>query len=324
MEKSRILLTGGTGMVGRNFLEHADRGACEILTPGHAELDLLCYENVRRYLRDTRPGLIIHAAGRVGGIQANIRHPLSYFLDNWDMGRNIVYAAYETGVRNLINIGSSCMYPCRGQNPLREEMILNGELEPTNEGYALAKIGVMRLCRYIMREHAGYCFKTVIPCNLYGRWDKFDPLNSHLLPAIIEKIHSATEKGEEEVVIWGDGKARREFMYAADFADGLWHAVRHFKSLPDVMNIGLGYDYSVDEYYRAAARVIGYKGRFRHDLTKPVGMAQKVVDVSKQQQWGWRHKTDLYTGLKQTYDFYLQHRRPGNNETHIQRKDGSM
>lgn len=303
----RILLTGATGMVGRNFLEHPVIQSFEMLAPTSSELNLFHYESVEEYLRRHRPDIIIHAAGLVGGIQANIRQPVRFLLENMDMGRNLIWAARQAGIRKLINLGSSCMYPRNAENPLREESVLQGELEPTNEGYALAKIMASRLCDYIRRENPDYHYKTILPCNLYGRWDKFEPEHSHLIPSVIHKLHQAKANGQKEVEIWGDGLARREFMYAGDLADCLVTAVVNFEQMPPLMNAGIGRDITVTGYYRAVAEVVGYQGAFVHDLSKPVGMQQKVVDITKLAAWGWKSKTSLHEGLLQTYSFYLQH-----------------
>ena len=293
-------------MVGRNVLEHSEIGEFEILAPSSNELDLRDFNAVTSYLNKHRPDMVIHAAGKVGGIQANMREPVSFLMDNLDMGRNIVWAARVTGIKRLINLGSSCMYPRNHSEPLREEMVLKGELEPTNEGYALAKVVTARLCEYIMREDASYQYKTLIPCNIYGRHDKFDPAHSHLVPAIIHKVHQAKQSGMENVEIWGDGTARREFMYAGDLADAMVRAIKKFDTLPNYMNVGLGHDYTIDEYYQAAANVMGYTGRFVHDVSKPVGMARKLVSVERQQAWGWTARHELSDGIEKTYSFYLR------------------
>lgn len=293
-------------MVGRNVLEHSEIGDFEILAPRSNELDLRDFDAVTSYLNTHRPDMLIHAAGKVGGIQANMREPVSFLMDNLDMGRNIVWAAHEVGIKRLINLGSSCMYPRNHSEPLREEMVLKGELEPTNEGYALAKVVTARLCEYIMREDASYQYKTLIPCNIYGRHDKFDPAHSHLVPAIIHKVHQAKQSGQETVEIWGDGTARREFMYAGDLADAVVRAVRNFDSLPGYMNVGLGHDHTINEYYQAAADVMGYTGEFVHDLSKPVGMARKLVSVERQLAWGWKAQHGLREGIEKTYSYYLK------------------
>ncbi len=302
----KILLTGARGMVGRNIVEHPGAGAFELLAPTSAELDLRVYAATRSFLATHRPDLVIHAAGKVGGIQANMREPVAFLVDNIDMGRNIVLAAHEAGVPQLLNLGSSCMYPRGCEGALREDMILTGALESTNEGYALAKIATARLCEYIMREDPAVQYKTLIPCNLYGRHDKFDPARSHLIPAIIHKIHAAMQSGADEVDIWGSGEARREFMYAGDLADAVIRSVTHFDSLSAVMNVGLGHDYSINEYYAAVAEVMGFRGGFTHDLSKPVGMARKLVDVGLQTAWGWAPAHTLQEGIANTYAFYLK------------------
>lgn len=306
MSKMRILLTGGRGMVGRNLLEHPAINRFEVLSPHSGELNLLDYGVVQAYLHKQQPDMVIHAAGKVGGIQANMREPVNFLLDNLEMGRNIVLASRQAGIGRLINLGSSCMYPRNHIEPLREEMVLKGELEPTNEGYALAKVVTARLCEYIMREDPGFQYKTLIPCNLYGRHDKFDPANSHLIPAIIHKLHEAKQNGLRTVEIWGDGTARREFMYAGDFADALVRAVDEFDSLPAMMNIGVGHDHTINEYYRVAAEVMGYSGGFSYDLSKPVGMVRKIVSVEQQWAWGWKPWHELCDGIAKTYDFYLK------------------
>ena len=293
-------------MVGRNFLEHQAIDEFEVLAPSSDELNLLDYDAVLTYLTKQNPEMVIHAAGKVGGIQANMREPVSFLLDNLDMGRNIVGAAHGAGIKRLLNLSSSCMYPRNSPDPLTEEMVLKGELEPTNEGYALAKVVTARLCEYIMREDAGYQYKTLIPCNIYGRHDKFDPAHSHLVPAIIHKIHQAKQAGQKSVEIWGDGTARREFMYAGDLADCLIEAVMRFDTLPATMNVGLGEDVAINDYYQIAAEIIGYTGRFEHDLTKPVGMMRKLVSVEKARAWGWQAKVSLRDGIAKTYQYYLR------------------
>lgn len=302
----RIFLTGGRGMVGRNFTEHAAAAQHEILSPTSSELDLLDASAVSAWVAEHKPHVVVHAAGRVGGIQANMREPVAFLTENLDMGRNVVLAARSAGVKRLLNLGSSCMYPRNAPNPLAEQTVLTGELEPTNEGYALAKIMVARLCDYIGREDASLQYRTLIPCNLYGRHDKFDPKHSHLVPAVIHKIHQAKVDGRDTVDIWGSGKVRREFMYSGDLADCMWRALDQFDTLPAYLNVGLGKDLSILDYYHAVARIIGFEGSFVHDLTKPEGMAQKLVDTQRLESWGWRATTSLESGIAQTYQFYLE------------------
>jgi GDP-L-fucose synthase len=307
--KARLLLTGAHGLVGRNILEHPAAAQWDILAPSRDQLDLNDRAATIEYLAAARPDIVVHAAGRVGGIHANIAAPVAFLIDNIDMGRNITMAARDTGVRRFINLASSCMYPRQAENPLHENLVLTGELEPTNEGYALAKIFTTRLCEYISRERPELFYRTLIPCNLYGRYDKFEPAVSHLVPAIIRKLHDAKIRGDDTVEIWGNGSARREFMYAADLADAVLQAAADIENIPSLMNIGLGHDFSINEYYQAAADVVGWRGEFVHDLTKPTGMRQKLVDITRQSDWGWKPHHSLEDGLARTYAYYCEESR---------------
>lgn len=304
--KGRLFITGGGGMVGRNLREHPAIAGWDVLAPGRAELDLTDAAALRRWFAGNRPDAVIHSAGLVGGIQANMARPVDFLAVNATIGQNVILAAREAGVTRFLNLASTCMYPRSAEGALTEDMVLSGELEPTNEGYAIAKILATRLCQYIRHEDASLQYKTLIPCNLYGRHDKFDPAQSHLVPAIIHKVHEAKRKGAETVEIWGDGTARREFLYAADLADAALRALDDIDSIPDLMNVGLGHDHSINEYYATVADVIGWSGRFVHDLTRPVGMKRKLSDVERLRDWGWQAPTSLQEGLRQTYDFYLE------------------
>ena len=302
----KILLTGGSGMVGRNICDYAQGfSQYELLAPTSKELNLLDKTAIDLYINSHKPDVIIHAAGIVGGIQANIENPIKFLHENTLMGQNIILSAYQAEIKQLINLGSSCMYPRNAQNPLLEESILTGELEPTNEGYALAKIVTAKLCEYISRINLDYQYKTLIPCNLYGKYDKFDPIKSHMIPAAIQKIHHAKTEQLTSVEIWGDGLVRREFMYAEDLADAVFFALENLIKLPNMVNVGLGFDYTIDEYYECIAKVVNYQGKFGHDTSKPVGMKQKLVNVDKLQQLGWTHKFSLEEGLEKTYQYYL-------------------
>lgn len=302
---NRILLTGSTGLVGSNIIENKPFDY-ELLHPDVNQLDLLNITQVENYIKNTKPDLIIHAAGIVGGIEANIQNPVKFLTLNTLMANNLIITARNLKVKYFLNLGSSCMYPRNAPNPLKETMILNGELEPTNEGYALAKIFAQRLCSYINKEELNKNFKTIIPCNLYGRWDKFDPHISHMIPSVIRKIHEAKITKSTNVEIWGDGQARREFLYAGDLADFIWYAVDNIESIPENINIGLGYDYSINEYYKIIAEVIGFDGNFEHNLTKPVGMKQKLTDISLQNSIKWYPKHSLKEGVFKTYKFFLE------------------
>jgi GDP-L-fucose synthase len=308
--RPRVLLTGASGMVGKNILEHPRAQEYEFLAPSSKELDLCNYSATAAWLKAHQPEIVVHCAGLVGGIQANIARPVDFLVINTDLARNILLSSRELGIKRVLNLASSCMYPRNATGSLREEMVLQGELEPTNEGYAIAKVYATRLCQYIRKESPEFHYKTLIPCNLYGRHDKFSPEHSHLVPAIIHKIHQAKSLGLDTVEIWGDGTARREFMYAGDLADAILRCLADFESLPDLMNIGLGFDYSVNEYYQAAADVVGWPGAFVHDTSKPVGMRQKLTDTSRLQSWGWKAATSLEAGLQHAYYFYLNQKNP--------------
>jgi len=301
----KILLTGSRGMVGHNIVKHSHAQNHEILTPASAELNLLDSESVQSYIDTNKPNMIIHAAGIVGGIQANMAQPVKFLVDNMQMGLNILMSAKACSVKKFMNLGSSCMYPRDAENPLSEDLILKGELEPTNEGYAIAKVSITRLCEYINREDESYLYKTVIPCNLYGQHDKFDPEHSHMIPAVIRKINDAKNNNLKSVDIWGDGLARREFMYAADFADFVYYAIDNFEKMSQNINVGLGHDYTINEYYQKIADTIGYQGEFTHDLSRPTGMQQKLIDVTKLKEFGWQYQTSLEQGIQKTYDYFL-------------------
>lgn len=300
----KLFVTGSGGMVGRNVIENPYIKTHTLITPRSSELDLTDYNRVYQFLGDTKPDFIIHCAGKVGGIQANMNYLYEYFTENAVMGINLVRAAKSIGIKRFINLSSSCAYPRNYIQPLKEEYILRGELEPTNEGYALAKLSVLKMCEYISREYPDFQYKTLIPCNLYGKYDKFGESNSHMIPAAIRKIHDAKMAGAQSVTIWGDGNARREFLYAGDLADCIACAVQNFNQVPNLMNVGVGRDYTINEYYQIIQDVIGYRGDFTHDVSKPVGMQQKLLDISRQTKFGWRPKTKLVDGIRETYKFY--------------------
>ena len=301
-----LLLTGGSGLVGRNIQNHIASDRWNIIAPSSNDLNLMDYTSVKSFFNECKPDIVLHCAGRVGGISANIMEPVAFLDSNILIGRNVIMGAREAKIKKLINLASTCIYPREAENPLKEKYILEGKLEPTNEGYAIAKIVALRLCQYIRKEDPSYNYKTLIPCNLYGRFDKFDPKNSHLLPAIIHKIHHAKITGKQSVEIWGDGSARREFMYVEDLADAIYFAMESILDIPDLMNLGVGADYTIKEYYESVAMVIGWQGEFVFDHSKPTGMAQKLSDTSLQSKWGWQPKTTLKEGIRLTYKYYLE------------------
>lgn len=299
----RVFLTGGSGMVGSNLIETAPSDV-EVIAPRRHDVDVTDPVAVRRAIEGSSADFVIHAAGRVGGIAANMADPASFLAENVRMGLAVLEAAKVIGIP-CINLASSCIYPPEAINPLTEDMVLTGGIEPTNEAYALAKLSVLRMGQYINRGDGQQQIKSLIPCNLYGRYDHFDRLAGHLIPAAVLKVHQA-KVGGGEVEIWGDGSARREFLYASDAAHMIWYAVDQFSELPDVMNIGLGFDYSVLEYYQAAADVVGWAGQFAFDFTKPVGMKRKLVDISHQQRLAFPAPSGLRQGLEKTYRFFLE------------------
>ena len=296
----RILVTGGGGLVGRSLLADPRAQRHEIFAPRRAELDLADAEACATWLARARPDLVIHLAARVGGIAANMAEPARFLTENLVMGLNLLSAARKAGVRRLINMGSSCMYPKDRLVPLKESDLLTGPLEPTNEAYALAKLSVWKLSQSLGRELPGAAWRTLIPPNLFGPHDSFDPESSHLPAAVIRKIATAQANGARSVEIWGDGTVRREFLYAPDLADFIWTFHDRLGDLPETINVGSGVDVTVNEYYAAAARALGYEGVFTHDLSRPMGMTRKLMDVSVQTALGWSPPTPLETAIAGT------------------------
>lgn len=290
-------------MVGKNIQEHVASSDYEILAPTSNDLDLLVPESVSGFIGEHSPDFVIHAAGHVGGIQANIKDPQEFLLKNLNMSQNVISSSNDAGVKRLLNLGSSCMYPRDGVNPLKEESILNGHLEPTNEGYALAKIVSAKLCEYISEARPDRNYKTIIPCNLFGRHDKYDPVFSHMIPSVMRRLYEAKLNGQNIVRIWGDGSARREFMSASELADFIFYAINNFEKMPQTLNVGIGQDFSIQDYYKMIASVVGYKGKFEYDLTKPVGMKQKLVDNSRQVEFGWTSKRSISESLIEAFTF---------------------
>ncbi len=304
--KKKVLITGGSGMVGRNFIENQLSKNYHLIAPTRKELNLLDFEKVNSFISKNKLDFIIHAAGRVGGIQANMREPFLFLQENAEMGKNVVLAAKKQKIKHLINLSSSCIYPKNMGIPLKENLVLTGPLEPTNEGYAIAKIFVQKLCTYINREDFGLKYKTIIPCNLFGKYDDFSLNSGHLLPNIINKIHNAKLKNENIVTIWGDGSVKREFMYVNDLIDCLYYSIENFLKMPEVMNVGMGKDYSVLDYYKIVAKSFGWEGKFDFDMSKPVGQKQKLVSIERLKKFGWESKFPLKIGIDETIKYYLE------------------
>lgn len=297
----KILVTGASGMLGKALVKAlSEQKSLQILTPSRKELDYADKQAVIDYFKTEHPDFVYHLAAKVGGIAANMADPVGFFYENMQINLNVIHAAHITGVKRFINVGSSCMYP-RNREILKEEDLLTGELEPTNEGYAISKISSMLFCKYL-NEQFTIQYKTVIPCNLYGEHDHFDLIKAHLVPAVIRKLHEAKIRGNDTVLIWGDGKARREFMHVADLVEGLLKGLTDYDTMPMLMNMGLGHDYSINEYYQIAAKVIGYTGKFQHDLTKPAGMQKKLVNIDRAKAWGWSAKVSIDEGITRVYN----------------------
>jgi GDP-L-fucose synthase len=305
----KVLLTGGAGMMGQAIQRLAPSLApsWSIHAPTRQALNLQDRLAVATYMQKNSFDLVVHAAAKVGGIKANMADPVGFMADNMAINLNVIEEARKSGVPKFIFMGSSCMYPRNHRNPLVEDDILQAPLEPTNEGYALSKIAGTRLCDYISAQY-GLAYKTFIPCNLYGLNDHFDPINGHLVSAVILKIHTAMENGDTNVEIWGDGTARREFMFVDDIAEFILTCPNRLADMPACLNTGLGIDYSVNDYYQNIAGIVGYQGTFTHNLNAPTGMQQKLMDSSKAKPYGWNPKTSLLDGLKQTYDYFLKHK----------------
>jgi GDP-L-fucose synthase len=251
---------------------------------------------------------VICAAAQVGGIQANVAAPWDFLQTNLRIDASTFQAATAVGVQRLMYVGSSCMYPRDQETPLRETDLLAAPLEPTNEGYAIAKIAGTRACAYRSQQF-GETWRAIVPCNLYGPGDHYSPGRSHLLAAIVHKIATAVRTGETEVEIWGDGEARREFLYVDDLARFMLAALNRLKELPHHLNVGYGTDHTVNEYYRMVADVFGWQGRFEHDLSRPVGMRRKLMDSTLARSLGWAPQTDFVRGITLARDAYLQQER---------------
>jgi GDP-L-fucose synthase len=230
---------------------------------------------------------------------------IGFLSDNVCMSLNVIEGAYRADVRKLINLGSSCMYPKDYRSPLREEDLLAAPLEPTNEGYALSKLVGAKLCEFISRDR-DYCYCTLIPCNLFGPGDDFSPERSHLIAAIVVKIHHALQTGSDNVEIWGDGEARREFLFVDDLADFLISVASRLEEVPPYLNVGYGVDYTIDDYYRMVARQMGFQGHFRHELSRPTGMRRKLLDSTRAAQLGWKPHTQIDDGVRQTVQHYKE------------------
>jgi GDP-L-fucose synthase len=308
----KVLVTGAAGMLGGNVVQaFQSAGTGSVLGVTRDDLDLRDAEALAALLKETKPDLVVHAAAMVGGIQANIKNPFDFLHSNLSMDANVVQSCVAAGVQKLIYLGSSCMYPKNFRQPLVETDVLAAPLEPTNEGYAIAKIAGSKLCEYAS-ESFGLNYKTIIPSNLYGPGDNFNPGSSHLLASVIRKVHQAKESGSDGIDVWGSGGARREFTFVGDLASWVAASVDDIESLPPLLNLGIGVDYSIDEFYLAAMKIIGYQVPLIHDPTKPEGMMAKLMDSSlAKTHHGWNPTTALTQGIEKTYRWFIERQETG-------------
>ena len=301
MDKSaRIFVTGHRGMVGSALMRRLrDAGYTNLLTRSRAELDLLEQRAVHRFLAAERPDYLFIAAARVGGIQANNVLRADFLYQNLMIEANLIHGAHLAGVERLMFLGSSCIYPRDCPQPIREEYLLTGPLEATNEPYALAKIAGIKLCESYNLQY-GRRYVGVMPTNLYGKNDNYDLASSHVLPALIRKAHEAKARGDAELVVWGSGTPRREFLYVDDLADACVFLMEQ-STAPELLNVGTGHDLTIRELAETVMEMVGFRGRIRHDTTMPDGTPQKLLDVSRLAALGWHATTSLREGIARAY-----------------------
>jgi GDP-L-fucose synthase len=298
----RVWVAGHRGMVGAALCRRLARADCEILTAGRDDLDLTDQAAVDTWLSKFRPEAIFVAAARVGGILANDTHPAAFLRDNLAIATNVIHAAYRSGVAKLMFLGSSCIYPRLAPQPMPEEALLTGPLEPTNEWYAIAKIAGLKMCAAYRREY-GCDFISAQPTNLYGIGDNFDLASSHVIPALMAKAHRAKLDSAAELRVWGSGRPLREFLYVDDLADALVFLMERYSDELHV-NVGSGEEVSIADLARAVADAVGFAGSLQFDASKPDGMPRKLLDTSRLQSLGWRARTPLADGLRATYAWY--------------------
>ena len=314
----KVFLAGHRGMVGAAILRQLGaRADVELVTLSHADLDLTDQEAVRTFMQGTRPDVVILAAAKVGGIGANNTYPADFIYENLMIECNVIHQSFAAGVRRLLQLGSSCIYPREAAQPMREDALLTDVLEPTNEPYAVAKIAGIKLCESYNRQHVTD-YRSVMPTNLYGPGDNFHAANAHVLPALMRRFHEAKLAGAAEVVIWGSGQPRREFLHVDDMAEASLFVLDLPKVAYDAntapmlshINVGTGTDVSILEAAQMMAAVVGFRGRIALDPGKPDGAPRKLLDVSRLAAMGWRAKTPLRQGLEQTYAWFLA-QKPG-------------
>lgn len=304
---SKIYVAGHRGLVGSAILRKLRaEGYTNLVTRTRQELDLRDQAAVNRFFEEERPEYVFLAAAKVGGILANSTYPADFIRDNLLIQTHVIDAAYRYGVKKLLFLGSSCIYPKHAPQPMKEEHLLTGPLEPTNEAYAVAKIAGIKMCQAYRRQY-GFNAISLMPTNLYGPGDNFDLQTSHVLPALIRKFHEAKEEGRKEVVVWGTGTPRREFLHVDDLADAALFLMKHYES-EEIINVGVGEDISIRELAELIARIVGFEGEIVYDTTKPDGTPRKLLDTSRLFAHGWRPKIPLEEGIRQTYRWFLEHR----------------
>ena len=311
LKGKRVWVAGHGGMVGSALSRRLERENCILVAVAHSALDLTRQSDVEAWMDEWRPEAVFLAAARVGGIVANSTSPADFLEDNLSIATNVIHAAARGGVEKLLFLGSSCIYPKFAEQPIKEDQLLKGPLEPTNEWYAVAKIAGLMLCRAYRRQH-GCDFISAMPTNLYGPRDNFDLNSSHVIPALIRKAHEAKAEGKGEFVIWGSGSPRREFLHVDDAADALVYLMTHYSDEEHV-NVGCGSDVTIKELASLVADVIEFEGEIATDPSKPDGTPRKLLDVSKLVNLGWRPKIELREGVAQTYRWYLDNVDPFRN-----------
>jgi GDP-L-fucose synthase len=306
LKDARIFVAGHRGLVGSAIVRRLQReGSRELLLAGRDQLDLQDRNSVESFFAANEPEVVFLAAAKVGGIHANNSYPANFLFDNLQIQNNVIDAAWRHGAKKLTFLGSSCIYPKLAPQPIQEASLLSGPLEPTNEWYAIAKIAGIKLCQAYRRQYAFNAI-SLMPTNLYGPGDNFDLANSHVLPALLRKFHEAKVRGDKQVVMWGTGTPRREFLHVDDLADAVVHLTRTYDG-EDIVNIGVGKDISIGELADMVRSITGYEGGIVNDTSKPDGAPRKLLDVSRLHALGWQARVPLHEGIEQTYRWFLEH-----------------
>lgn len=301
----RVYVAGHNGMVGRAVVKALAGENCKVLTAERQDADLLRQSEVETWMAHQKPDAVVVCAARVGGILANDTYPADFIYDNLMIEANLIRASFDIGVEKLLFLGSSCIYPKLAPQPIAEEALLTGALEPTNQWYAIAKIAGIKMCQAYRKQH-GVDFISAMPTNLYGPHDNFDLQSSHVIPALMRKCHEAKLAGEATMEVWGSVKVMREFLHVEDCAAGIVFLLKHYSDMSHV-NLGTGEDVTIRKLAETITKTVGFEGILSFDASKPDGTPRKLLDVSKINNLGWRHQLDLETGLAETYQWFVQH-----------------